>query len=103
MTYHSIDDERDNASTGVITLYDAHFQVVGMWSERNGRAMLGDAFYVREDANTCRDREYNNERYYTRYTRTDLSKRLADPIDQVNCRTYQTGGSSTRQSVTSVI
>ena len=101
MTYHSIDDERDNASTGVMTLYDAHFQVVGMWSERNGRAMLGDAFYVREDANTCRDREYIDERDYAW---VDLNKRVAyHPTDQIDCRTYQTGGSSTRQSVTSVI
>lgn len=98
--YHSIDDERDNASTGVMTLYDAHFQVVGMWSEINGRAMLGDAFYVREDANIGRERERNNERDYAR---VDLSKRVANPTDQINCRTYQTGGSSTRQSVTSVI
>lgn len=100
MTYHSIDDDRDNASTEVMTLYDAHFQVVGRWSERNGRAMLGDAFYVREDANTDRDREYNNERDYVR---AGLSKRVANPTDQINCRTYQTNGNSARQSVTSVI
>ena len=93
--YHSIDDERDNASTGVMTLYDAHLRVVGMWSKHAGRAMLGDAFYVREDANTGRERERKNERDYAE---VDLSKRVADPINQIDCRTYQT----TRQSVTSL-
>lgn len=101
MTYNSIDDERDNASTGVMTLYDAHFQVVGMWSERNGRAMLGDAFYVREDANIGHDREYNNEKDCAQ---AGLSKRVADPTDHIDCKTYyQTGGNSTRQSVASII
>lgn len=98
--YHSIDDDRDNASTGVMTLYDAHFRVVGMWSEINGRAMLGDAFYVREDANTGREKERNNERDYVQ---VDLSKRVVDSTDQmgqINCRNYQTCG---RQSVTSAI
>ena len=90
--YHSIDDDRDNASTGVMTLYDAHFRVVGMWSKCAGRAMLGDAFYVREDANTGCERERKNERDYAE---VDLSKRVADPINQIDCRTYQT----TRQSV----
>lgn len=56
MTYHSIDDDRDNAFPGVMTLYDAHFQVVGRWSEVNGRAMLGDAFYVREDSDPSREK-----------------------------------------------
>lgn len=98
--YHSIDDELYKDSTGVMTLYDAHFQVVGMWSEINGRAMLGDAFYVREDANTGRERERNNERDCVQ---VDLSKRVVDSTDQmgqINCRTYQTCG---RQSVTSAI
>lgn len=97
--YHSIDDDRDNASTGVMTLYDAHFRVVGMWSERAGRAMLGDAFYVREDATVGREGIVNDERDYAR---VDLSRRTVDPIDQtsqIDCRTYQTNRSSTRQSV----
>ena len=46
---------RDVAASDVVTLYDKYGRVVGMWSERNGRAMLGDAFYVREDAGTAHE------------------------------------------------
>lgn len=49
--------DANDAVLKVVTLYDAHGKVVGMWSERNGRAMLGDAFYVREDAGTAHKRE----------------------------------------------
>lgn len=45
----------NDAVLKVVTLYDCHGKVVGMWSERNGRAMLGDAFYVRVDAGTAHD------------------------------------------------
>ena len=92
---------RDDAASKIVALYDANGQTVGAWCKCNGRAMLGDAFYVREDANTCRDREYIDERDYAW---VDLNKRVAyHPTDQIDCRTYQTGGSSTRQSITSVI
>lgn len=47
--------EANDAVLKVVTLYDAHGKVVGMWSERTGRAMLGDAFYVRDDAGTAHD------------------------------------------------
>lgn len=46
---------RDDAASDVVTLYNSYGAVVGMWSERNGRAMLGDAFYVREDAGTAHE------------------------------------------------
>lgn len=45
--------DANDAVSKVVTLYDAHGKVVGMWSERNGRAMLGDGFYVLEGANTA--------------------------------------------------
>ena len=48
--------DANDAVSKVVTLYDAHGKVVGMWSERTGRAMLGDAFYVREDADTAHER-----------------------------------------------
>lgn len=51
--------EANDAVLKVVTLYDAHGKVVGMWSKSNGRAMLGDAFYVREDA--CTDHEGGDE------------------------------------------
>ena len=44
--------DANDAVSKVVTLYDAHGKVVGMWSKRNGRAMLGDGFYVLEDAST---------------------------------------------------
>ena len=54
-------DESNDAVLKVVTLYDAHGKVVGMWSERTGRAMLGDAFYVREDAGAGRERGDEHE------------------------------------------
>lgn len=91
---------RDDAASNIMMLYDANGQAVGAWCERTGRAMLGDAFYVREDATVGREGVVNNERDYAR---VNLNKRVADPTDQIDCRTYQTGGNSTRHSVTSVI
>lgn len=92
---------RDDASSKIVALYDANGQVVGAWCKCNGRAMLGDAFYVREDANTGSEREYNNERDYAQ---AGLSKRVADTTDHIDCKTYyQTSGNSTRQSVASII
>lgn len=52
---------RDDATSDVVTLYNAYGAVVGMWSERNGRAMLRDAFYVREDADTAHERGGEHE------------------------------------------
>jgi len=50
-----MEDIRDDAAPKIVTLYDASGQAVGAWCERTGRAMLGDAFYVREDAGTGRE------------------------------------------------
>ena len=48
-----MEDIRDDAAPKVVTLYDASGQAVGAWCERTGRAMLGNAFYVRENAGMC--------------------------------------------------
>lgn len=53
--------DANDAVSKVVTLYDAHGKVVGMWSERTGRAMLGDAFYVRDDAGTAHERGNEHE------------------------------------------
>lgn len=90
---------RDDAASKIVTLYDANGQAIGAWCKRTGRAMLGDAFYVREDVNVGRERVVNDERDYAW---VDLSKRTADPTDhscQIDCRTYQTSRSSTKQSI----
>lgn len=89
----------DDAVSDIMMLYDANGHAIGAWCKRTGRAMLGDAFYVREDSNVDRERTINDERDYAW---VDLSKRAADPIDhscQIDCRTYQTSRSSTRQSI----
>ena len=44
------DVRRDGRGPDVVTLYDASGRAVGAWCERTGRAMLGCAFYVREEA-----------------------------------------------------
>lgn len=52
---------RDDAASKIVALYDANGQVVGAWCKCNGRAMLGDAFYVREDADTAHERGGEHE------------------------------------------
>lgn len=47
-----MDARRGGRGPDVVTLYDASGQAVGAWCERTGRAMLGCAFYVREEAGT---------------------------------------------------
>lgn len=57
---HKTMSTRDNVSTEAMILYDAHFQAAGMWNKRTGRAMLGDTFYVCEDADTGREKAGND-------------------------------------------
>lgn len=45
-----MDARRGGHGPDVVTLYDASGRAVGAWCERTGRAMLVDAFYVREGA-----------------------------------------------------
>ena len=52
-----MDARRDGHVPDVVTLYDASGRAVGAWCERTGRAMLGCAFYVREEAGTGHEGE----------------------------------------------
>jgi hypothetical protein len=90
---------RDDAVSNIMMLYDANGHAIGAWCKRTGRAMLGDAFYVRMDTGAGHEGEDNNK---SDYAFVDVGKRMANPTDQTSQIDYRTGN-STRQSVTSVI